>query len=596
MIVSPQPAAVKTTPANLARCQHCSAEMSQPKRGPVRQFCSAKCRMAAHRASKDHQRASDSETRNSENFRSILEENPSSEAIALYSQGEKMDGGANLPPLGNKTTEFRSPLRPAETSFRGKRDTVDVGGREARSKQRRARRYTDRRTLWKITNDRTCASCGRTVMDPDSGLILAQTAEGNALLLGLFKCGKIWFCPVCSAKIRHGRAQEITKGLVFWIRQGGIALLITGTARHAASHQLATLMDAIQGTRADEAKGLKRKPGAYQRLITGAAWAGDKRRAANQEGIRGRVGYIGMIRATEVTVGIVNGWHPHIHAIVLIGGITAGGRGDKRVTGTFTPSEEAMKELEDHFRGVWTRHLAKIDPNFKPSDEHGMDFKRLETVQDAENFGQYIAKIQDGDKSISPVNEIARGDLKQGRNGNMTPFQMLGRIGDLMAGVPEEDATGEGTLEWCLAKWHESETALKGRRAIEWTRGLRSLLGLDGGDSGDDDMDLLFEGDDASQIRAGVHIQTDAWHQVAQRALDLTVIETVEGKQLDLDAVTAVITAAGAAPDSVRLLTPGEISEVWEGVLAKLAERRESAVARRQVERARAQTAGKLGT
>ncbi|MEU7283693.1 replication protein, partial [Streptomyces sp. NPDC045431] len=355
-------------------------------------------------------------------------------------------------------------------------------------------------------------------MDPESGVILAQTAEGTAIALGLLKCGKIWFCPVCSAKIRHGRAEEITAAAVSWMQQGGSAYLVTFTARHAATDKLADLMDAIQGTRADKDKGTTRKPGAYQRLITGGTWAGRPDRLdadGNPDiGIRGRVGYVGMIRATEITVGQGNGWHPHIHALVLVGGRTEGDRKDKRVVEVFTPSDDALGELEDHFRAVWTRHLAKVDPSFKPSDEHGVDFKRLATARDAEDFGRYVAKLQDGHKSISPANEIARGDLKRGRQGNMTPFEMLGRIGDLMGGVLEEDAPGHGDLSWCLGKWAEYETAVSGRRAIEWTRYLRQLLGLVGGDTEDDDADLLFEIDGASEIRAGVQLQTNTWHKV----------------------------------------------------------------------------------
>jgi hypothetical protein len=424
-------------------------------------------------------------------------------------------------------------------------------------------------------------------MDPDSGVILAQTAEGTAVALGLLRCGKIWFCPVCSAKIRHGRAEEITAAAVSWMERKGSAYLVTFTARHAAAHKLADLMDAIQGTRADKDKGTSRKPGAYQRLITGAAWAGDERRAANVEGVRGRVGYVGMIRATEITVSQENGWHPHIHAIVFVGGALASTLdGKKTVGGVFEPEPEALKELEDHFRGVWTRHLAKVDPAFTPSDEHGVDFKRLETARDAEDFGRYVAKIQDGHKSVSPANELARGDLKRGRHGNMTPFQMLGRIGDLMGGVLEDDTEGHGDLSWCLAKWAEYEKAVSGRRAIEWTRHLRALLGLVGGDTEDDDLDLLFTEDGASEFRAGVHIETGAWHMVAGKSLDLAVTEAVEGHGLDLDAVTEIVTLAGAAAASVRLLTPGEITEAWESTLAKLAERREAAAARRQTERA----------
>lgn len=431
-------------------------------------------------------------------------------------------------------------------------------------------------------------------MDPDSGVVFARTSEGAAIALGLLKCGRIWLCPVCSAKIRHGRAQEITTAVTAWLAQGGTAYLVTFTARHAAAHRLADLMDAIQGTRSDEEAGIKRRPGAYQRLITGAAWAGDKRRKSNQDGIRGRIGYIGMIRATEVTLGEGNGWHPHIHAIVLVGGVTEGQRADKHVVGTFTPPAAALDEWETHWRAIWTRHLGQVDSSFRPSDRceipgctcegkgHGVDFKRLETAQDAADLSEYIAKTQDGK---NPANELARGDLKSGRRGNMTPFELLGRIGDVMGGMSEEDADGHGSLDWGLARWAEYEPAVSGRRAIEWTRYLRPLLGLDGGDTEEDDVDVLFELDAAHDFRDGIQIQEKTWHKLTGRGLDLAVVEAVEGEHLRDDIVTDLAVQAGSIAGSVRRLTPEEVTDLFDAVLTKLAERREAAAERRRAEK-----------
>jgi hypothetical protein len=464
---------------------------------------------------------------------------------------------------------------------------------------RRAARYANRRTLWQITGDTACRGCGRTAMDPETGVVFARTSEGVAIALGLLKCGRIWFCPVCSAKIRHGRAEEITRAVVAWLRQGGRAYLVTFTARHTAADRLADLMNAIQGTRADADAGTKRRPGAYQRLVTGSTWAGRKASAATRhsasEGIRGRIGYVGIIRATEVTVGQGNGWHPHIHAIVLVGGRTEGERGEKRVVGTFEPSASALAEWEDHWRAVWTRQLAQIDPAFRPSDRcavpgctcggkgHGVDFKQLQTERDARDLGEYIAKTQDGK---SPALELARGDLKSGRDGNMTPFEVLGRIGDLMGGVAPEDAAGHGELPWLLALWAEYEAAVSGRRAMEWTRYLRPLLGLDGGDSEDDDLDVLFELDAAHTFAEGVQISERAWHKLTGRALDLAVVEAVEGVELHADVVGDLVTAAGESRAFVRVLTPEQVTELYDGVLGKLAERREAAAERRRREAA----------
>ncbi|MEV5667118.1 hypothetical protein [Streptomyces flaveolus] len=432
-------------------------------------------------------------------------------------------------------------------------------------------------------------------MDPASGVIVAQTAAGTSVVLGLMRCGRIWLCPVCAASIRHKRAEEITQAVTEWIRQGGVAYLVTFTARHASKDALADLMDAIQGTR--KTPTTPRRPGAYQRLITGGTWAGRPDRGI--DGIRDHVGYIGMIRATEVTVGLAHGWHPHIHAIVFLGGRTVGERAEKRVVETFEPTEGQFDMWQTNWRYTWVKTLQKINPKYRPSDEcdrrdcpckglgHGVDFKRLETERDANDLAEYIAKTQDGK---APALELARADLKTAGGENVTPFQMLGRIGDLTGGMTEDDADGIGSLEWNLHRWHEYERATKGRRAIEWTRYLRSMLGIDGGDTEADDLDLLLAADaDGGELRAGVAVTEDGWHAVTRRALDLAATQAAEGTDGNTDPaavgerVREVLEHADAA-DSVVVLTAGEVAEAYADMLAALAQRREEAAARRRRE------------
>ncbi len=508
---------------------------------------------------------------------------------ALAKIAAAADGAAatqNVSRLGKETTEFPAPLRPAETSAGAKRDADD---REDAARARKATRYARRRTLWRITGDAACKGCGRALMDPASGVIVAQTAAGTSVVLGLMRCGRIWLCPVCAATIRHKRAEEITAAVVEWIRRGGTAYLVTFTARHGHTDRLADLMDALQGTR--KTPDTPRRPGAYQRLITGGTWAGrratDGRGHADRDGIRDRIGYIGMIRATEVTVGQINGWHPHIHAIVMVGGRTEGERAAKQVVATFEPTEAALSEWQGHWRGVWTRTLRGINPDFTPDDRHGVDFKRLDTERDANDLAEYIAKTQDGK---APALELARADLKTAAHGNVAPFELLGRIGDLTGGMAEDEAGGVGPLEWNLARWHEYERATKGRRAIEWTRYLRQMLGIDGGDTEDDDLDLLLGADaEGGELRAGVAVTEDGWTAVTRRALDLAATQAAEGKDGNTDPaavgerVREVLALADAA-DSVVVLTSAEVAEAYADMLAALALRREEAAARRRRE------------
>ncbi|MFI1245028.1 hypothetical protein [Enterococcus casseliflavus] len=498
--------------------------------------------------------------------------------------------------LGKETTEFPAPLRPAETrvadgesprgdSLSEERDAE----RSDASRARKSRRYANRRTLWRITGDSACKGCGRALMDPASGVIVAQTAAGTSVVLGLMRCGRIWLCPVCAASIRHKRAEEITQGVTEWIRRGGTAYLVTFTARHGHTDRLADLMDALQGTR--KTPDSPRRPGAYQRLITGGTWAGrratDGDRHTDREGIRDRIGYVGMIRATEVTVGQINGWHPHLHAIVLVGGHTEGERGEKRVTGTWAPSEAALDEWQGQWRSVWTRALRGINPDFTPDQKHGVDFKLLKTERDANDLAEYIAKTQDGK---APALELARADLKAAGHGNVAPFELLGRIGDLTGGVPEDEAAGTGSLEWNLGKWHEYERATKGRRAIEWTRYLRQMLGIDGGDTEDDDLDLLLAADaDGGELRAGVVVTDEGWTAVARRGLDLEATQAAEGKDGNTDPEAMAgrvreVLALADPTETVIVLTSGEVADAYAAMLEALALRREEAAARRRRE------------
>lgn len=78
--------------------------------------------------------------------------------------------------------------------------------------------------------------------------------------------------------------------------------------------------------------------------------------------------------------------------------------------------------------------------------------------------------------------------------------------------------------------------ATKGRQAIEWTRYLRQLLGIDGGDTEADDLDLLLAADaEGGELRAGVAVTEEGWAAVTRRALDLATTEAAEGTDGNTD-------------------------------------------------------------
>jgi len=149
-------------------------------------------------------------------------------------------------------------------------------------------------------------------------------------------------------------------------------------------------------------------------------------------------GFAGYVRAVEVTYG-QNGWHPHIHAVVLSTG------GDL---------EPALAELQR----AWTDAVVRMGLS-RPSQDRGARWEELSGSDGGAGVARYVSKVQD---PIGVGQELTRGDLKSGRARSVTPYDLLRAVRD----DGEADA---------VALWREYERATKGRRCLTWSRGLRAL-------------------------------------------------------------------------------------------------------------------------
>lgn len=290
---------------------------------------------------------------------------------------------------------------------------------------RRGKRFAQREVLWSITTLDRVRKCGRTTNgNVGDGLAAVVLNAGVAHWSGFCTCGSIWACPVCSAKIRATRADEIARAVARHMGEGGTAWMVTLTARHKRHHDLAPLFDAVAN--------------GWRKLMSGRAWAGDPKR--DFVGERDRLGVRGNIRSLEITYGTRNGWHPHLHVVLLLNNETG----------------EELAYAIHRWDKTWRAWMKK--QGFEPSKEHGVNWSKVTTPEEA---GEYIAKVQEGKGHLG--NEMARGDMKAGRLGTLAPFEMLEymrQTGD-MAVVPI---------------WHEYEKGTFRRRAITWSRGLRAQL------------------------------------------------------------------------------------------------------------------------
>lgn len=260
-----------------------------------------------------------------------------------------------------------------------------------------------------------------------------HAANGKAHYSGTERCSSIWSCPVCASVVRAQRAREIQQAVEAHSAAGGAALFVTLTIRHKKIDPLADSLDAV----------LK----SWQNILRSTAWVGGKR----QSGMRERFGVIGYIRSTEVTYG-VNGWHPHIHAIILL---------DKDL------SQEEVLRFGDELHGHWSKYVHKRTGRM-PTRKRGTDVQKVD--KDGKVLGQYMAKMQDEGKQKTEKwgvsAELARTDIKSGRGGSFVPFELLDREHPFKPGHRHH-------------LWTEYTTATKGRRAITWSRGLKDLYAVD---------------------------------------------------------------------------------------------------------------------
>lgn len=296
------------------------------------------------------------------------------------------------------------------------------------NRQRAARtaRWTLRREgLWRVSQLPRLWKCSRFLHDPAGTGV--RLKDGAAYYDGLVTCGSIWSCPVCAARIRQRRAGEIERAALAHLASGGGLEFFTGTLAHERTDPLAVTLDAVQ-----QAWKKVQQDGTVRRLF--AAF-----------------GVIGRIRATEITRGSWHGWHPHVHGLIFTG---------RRLT------DDEREVLFAALARAWARAMKSLGRTTGDVVDKGQ--RSGVTLREAtrSEIGNYLAKIQDHyGNETSIALEMARSDAKKGRKKSRTPFEILERAAQGLA----DD----------VDLWHEYEAATKGRRAIEWSRGLKARFAIE---------------------------------------------------------------------------------------------------------------------
>lgn len=284
----------------------------------------------------------------------------------------------------------------------------------------REARWDLRRGLWRVSKLKRLWHCGRHLTD-EAGTHVA-IKNGTAYFTGLQTCASIWACPVCSARIRQRRALEIERACLSHLSSAGGIGFGTFTLPHTRSDDLADLLAVVQ-----------------------KAWKKVQQNRAVRR-LFARLGINGRIRSTEITFGAWHGWHPHLHLLFFA---------DTCLT------DETWAELRDVLAAAWEAAVVSLGRD-RPGEVVGVTLGKVYRA----DVGQYLAKVQDHYGEASTVGrEMARGDVKKGRKRSRTPFELAELA--VQGVVPE------------LPLWWSYEQATKGRRAIEWSRGLKARFAVE---------------------------------------------------------------------------------------------------------------------
>lgn len=350
-------------------------------------------------------------------------------------------------------------------------------------------------------------------------------AQGSpARFSGVQSCASVHACACCGSLIRARRSEEVQQAAAWWEAQGGQFLFLTLTVRHYAEDTLERTMDALTG--------------AWTATINGAPW----KRFTRRHGIRH------WIKAQEVTLGWENGWHAHLHILLLVdlpgaardlradaeaawaevAGATDGRVRAAKVRKAQRRDEDAAeaqriadqgigrereRELHAWLYDRWRTMVLKCGGR-EPSRRRGVDIR---TVRHGNVVGLYISKLQEGDrehKGWAVGQEMSRQDLKKGRLDSLVPLELL-----------DTDGLSDEQVQRQRAYWLEYVHATKGRRAMTWSRGLKEAAGI----SEVDDEEIVAEDAEDTEDDRVLIIRAAAWRGIRDDADTLArILELVE--------------------------------------------------------------------
>ncbi len=332
---------------------------------------------------------------------------------------------------------------------------------------------------------RTC-DCRYVRKDRRVGVQYSAQHQG-AHYSGLVTCGSVWACPVCTSVIQNRRRVELTT-LIDWAYKQGLApAMVTLTFPHCRFDRLDDL--------------LERQAAAFKRFRSGNVWTLFKRRS----------GFRGLVRSLELTHGR-NGWHPHTHELWLIRYM----------------DEDERRGFLVFLRERWLRCCEEVGlVDATDAAQRAAFMLHSVDVRFEVNDSDYIAK-QDSSRAWGVDREIVAGAGKKGRvAGGVHPHEFL---------IRRDRGDRQRFLEYV--------DAMKGKRQLYWSPGLKKACGVDDLD----DETVADESREPAELLG--ELSADDWLIIRAKGRRAQVLEVAETGCWDL--VIRYIISIGCDPYGMR--------------------------------------------
>ena len=252
---------------------------------------------------------------------------------------------------------------------------------------------------------------------------------GVAQVHGVQRCGSVWLCPVCAARIAEERRRELAQGLAN--HEGGVAM-VTYTIPHREKHGLFELVHGLCHA---------------MRAVGGGDAMGCLRR---------ETACVGTVRGLEVTHGPHTGWHPHFHELWFTG------KGSKR---------EALETVLPDRWAAACRRAGLGTPG-----RHGVWVSIVRSGEE-EQAVDYITKW-------GADRELAKSVVKRGKPGRDSPWDLLRRAAKGEGKAEElfqeygEGIKGRHQLQWGRGLRARLGVGSGGEEGPEWLEDVVLAQGL----------------------------------------------------------------------------------------------------------------------